>query len=81
MKDVDYVRGASKGYTLLKCANRIRPSALHMTINSTNTRASLEVVKLVKFPIKKGNEKLLYNTLNNPSFCSIIRRITNLQST
>ena len=81
MKDVDYVRGASRGYTLLKCANRIRPSALHMTINSTNTRASLEVVKLVKFPIKKGNEKLLYNTLNNPSFCSIIRRITNLQST
>jgi hypothetical protein len=47
-----------------ECANRIRPSALHV-INSTNTRASLEVVKLVKLLVKYSitNKKLLYNTI------------------
>jgi len=28
---------ARRGYTLRKCANRIRPSALHVAINFTNT--------------------------------------------
>ena len=37
---------------LCEYANRIRLNALHVTINSTNTRASLEVVKLVKFSSK-----------------------------
>jgi hypothetical protein len=27
---------AHRGYTLQECANRIRPSALHVIINSTN---------------------------------------------
>jgi len=37
---------------LCECAIRIRPSALHVIINSTNTGASLEVVKLIEFLVR-----------------------------
>ena len=35
-----------------ECANCIKPSALHIIINSINTRASRKVVKLIEFLVK-----------------------------
>jgi hypothetical protein len=46
-----YIRAKDILHKSAECANRIKPSALHV-INSTNTKASLEVVKLVKLLIR-----------------------------
>ena len=60
-----------------ECANRIRPSALHV-INSTNTRASLEVVKLVKLLVRQSitNKKTIvqYNQIV-PVLCIVLQEI------
>jgi len=47
-----YVHTKDILYKSAKCANCIKPSALHIIINSINTRASRKVVKLIEFLVK-----------------------------
>jgi len=64
--------GASRGYTLLECANRIRPSALHVTINSTNKFYARDAGKK---GLEKGNDyDLLVSDFTQHRICTKVVR-------
>jgi hypothetical protein len=52
---------ARRGYTLRKCANRIRPSALHVAINSTNTYKRGEIKVLRGRDCASGAENICFS--------------------